>query len=146
MALLQSLRRTMSNITASAICIAALLLPAQSNSALLRLHNSERAAKSVEPLELDHNLCEYAQKHAESMARRGQLVHSSMSNLSVNAGNGNVAENIAWGQDSEEEVVWSWMNSSGHRQNIMAKRFKKVGFGSNKDDRGRTYWCAVFSA
>jgi uncharacterized protein YkwD len=113
---------------------------------LLNEHNRQRAQRGLEPLELDPALCEYAQSHAKKMADKGLLVHSSMSNLAVRAGNGNVGENIAWGQNSEEEVCDSWMNSSGHRANILSKRYKKVGFGVKEDERGRKYWCAVFSA
>jgi len=135
----------MSKTTACAICFIALLLPIQTSKNLLKIHNSERHARSVSPLELDDTLCSYAQKHAEKMAYRGQLTHSSMSDLSVLAKTGSVAENIAWGQTTEEEVVASWMNSTGHKQNIMSPRFKKVGFGAKEDARGRIYWCAVFS-
>lgn len=114
--------------------------------ALLEEHNRERVQRGIEPLSMDESLCEYAQVHAEKMAERGLLVHSSMSRLAAAAGNGNVAENIAWGQDSEEEVCRSWMRSPGHRANILSKRYKKVGFGVKEDERGRKYWCAVFSA
>jgi uncharacterized protein YkwD len=114
--------------------------------ALLDGHNRQRVQRGLEPLALDDGLCEYAQSHADKMARRGMLVHSSMSNLAVKAGNGNVGENIAWGQNSEEEVCDSWMNSSGHRANILGKRYKRAGFGVKEDERGRKYWCAVFSA
>lgn len=135
----------MSDATAYAICFLALLLPTQTSKTLLKIHNSERSDKSVDSLELDESLCSYAQKHAENMAKKGRLTHSSMSDLSVLAGTGSVAENIAWGQATEEEVMASWMNSSGHKQNIMSPRFKKVGFGAKEDSRGRLYWCAVFS-
>jgi len=113
---------------------------------LLNEHNRHRARRGLEPLVLDSDLCEYAQSHAEKMADRGLLVHSSMSKLAVKAGNGNVGENIAWGQNSEEEVCDSWMNSRGHRANILSERYKRVGFGVKEDERGRKYWCAVFSA
>jgi uncharacterized protein YkwD len=117
-----------------------------SAKSLLDEHNRQRARRGLEPLVLDADLCDYAQDHADKMAERGLLVHSSMSRLAVKAGNGNVAENIAWGQNSEEEVCDSWMNSSGHRANILGKRHKKAGFGVKEDERGRKYWCAVFSA
>jgi uncharacterized protein YkwD len=113
---------------------------------LLREHNARRADKGLEPLVLDTDLCEYAQEHADKMAKKGLLVHSSMSNLGVRAGNGNVAENIAWGQNSVEEVCRSWMKSPGHRANILGKRYKRVGFGVKEDERGRKYWCSVFAA
>ena len=113
---------------------------------LLELHNDERTSARVQPLEIDEELCEYAQTHAEKMAKHAGLTHSSMSNLSATAGNGNVGENIAWGQPSERDVMASWMNSPGHRQNIMSGRFKRVGFGVKEDSKGRKYWCAVFAA
>lgn len=116
-----------------------------SDEGLLELHNRERTKRTLEPLKLDPTLCEYAQRHAERMAERGRLAHSSMSDLSVAAGNGNVGENIAWGQVSEEEVTDAWMESPGHRQNILGKRFKRVGFGMKKDKNDRPYWCAVFA-
>lgn len=115
-------------------------------SRLLAEHNKSRAEKGLSPLVLEEKLCSYAQKHAERMASKGHLVHSSMSSLSMVLGNGNVAENIAWGQNSEEEVCDAWMKSPGHRTNIMSKRYDKVGFGVKEDERGRKYWCAVFSA
>lgn len=112
---------------------------------LLELHNGERSSRGLESLEIDPELCSYAQRHAEKMAKSGRLVHSSMSALADAAGNGNVGENSAWGQDSEDEAVSSWMGSPGHRQNILGKRFKRVGFGVKEDAKGRKYWCAVFA-
>lgn len=113
--------------------------------ALLKIHNEERASAGCDPLKIDADLCVYAQKHAEKMNEKGHLVHSSMSDLAVVAGNGNVGENIAWGQDSTEEVCSSWMKSPGHRRNMLNKRFKRVGFGMKQDERGRKYWCVVFA-
>lgn len=128
----------------AAVTVCAALLSGV-NERLLELHNKERVERILDSLTLDPKLCEYAKKHAESMAERGRMVHSSMSDLAVAAGNGNVGENIAWGQDSEEEVTKTWMKSPGHRQNILGKRFRRVGFGMKKDEKGRPYWCAVFA-
>lgn len=139
-------------LTASAGCLimAAAVSCSAANqdtfSRLLEGHNASRAEKGLEPLALDERLCAYAQRHAERMASKGHLVHSSMSSLAGVLGDGNVAENIAWGQNSEEEVCRAWMNSPGHRTNIMSKRYRKVGFGVKEDERGKKYWCAVFSA
>lgn len=116
------------------------------NSRLVDEHNKYRAEKGLPPLALDAKLCEYAQRHAERMVAKGHLVHSSMSNLAVAVGNGNVGENIAWGQDDEESVCDAWFRSPGHRANMLSKRYNRVGFGVKEDERGRKYWCAVFSA
>jgi len=138
-------------ISASVGCLFALAFvscstASEANRSLLKEHNRHRESRGLEPLVLDESLCEYAQDHAESMAAKGHLVHSSMSNLAAKAGNGNVAENIAWGQESEADVCDAWMKSTGHRTNMLGKRYKKVGFGVKQDERGRKYWCAVFSA
>lgn len=119
---------------------------ANTHGALVDEHNRQRAQRGLCALAVDPALCEYAQRHAESMAARGLLVHSSMNNLARDAGSGSVAENVAWGQPSEEEVCRAWMNSPGHRSNILGKNFKRVGFGVKEDAKGRKYWCAVFAA
>ena len=91
-------------------------------------------------------MCSYAQTHSDKMASRNSLYHSNMGDLmDVNNDAMFVGENIAWGQKSEKEVVKSWMNSRGHRKNILNNQYEKVGFGLQKDSKGRIYWCAVFS-
>lgn len=113
---------------------------------LLDLHNQERTKRGYNPLMLDSDLCEYAQKHSETMANKNSLYHSKMSDLQKVLNSSVVGENIAWGQESEEDVVSSWMWSPGHRWNILGSSYKKVGFGIKKDKNNRTYWCVVFSS
>lgn len=113
---------------------------------LLEIHNKERTSRGYEPLVLDLKLCEYAQKHSDYMADKNRLVHSSMSDLKkVHEESSVVGENIAWGQETEESVVASWMWSPGHRWNILGSSYKRVGFGLKKDKNERNYWCVVFS-
>jgi uncharacterized protein YkwD len=50
-------------------------------------------------------------------------------------------ENIAMGQRTAEEVMNSWMNSSGHRSNILSSSFKEIGFGVTK--MGNVWWWTV---
>ena len=112
---------------------------------LLDLHNKARKNKNLQELKIDEKLCEYAQKHAEYMNNKNRLVHSSMKDLmSLYSDSNMVAENIAWNQSTEKEVVDDWMRSSGHRSNILGKNYSKVGFGMS-NDKGRIYWCVVFS-
>lgn len=117
----------------------------QEQTTLLDLHNKEREYKGLKGLEVDETLCQYAQNHAEYMASKRNLVHSSMSKLQRESGAGYVGENIACGQETEEEVVKSWMKSSGHKRNILNPQYKHIGFGLKKDRDGRIYWCVVFS-
>ena len=82
------------------------------------------------------------------MATRNNLSHTGKNGSSpsrrVGSGFGGVGENIAYGQSGYTEVTRSWMNSSGHRANILGG-YNAVGFGAAKAKNGRIYWCAVFA-
>ncbi len=54
-------------------------------------------------------------------------------------------ENIAWGQKSPEEVVTAWMNSEGHRANILNAKFTHIGVGYYQDAKGTNYWSQLFT-
>ena len=54
-------------------------------------------------------------------------------------------ENIAWGQKSPEQVMNAWMNSDGHRANILNKNFKNIGVGHYVDANGVNYWVQLFT-
>jgi hypothetical protein len=104
---------------------------------LLGLHNNHRSKKLI----LDNDLCTLAQKHSAHMADRQKLVHSDLSKLEYKI----IGENIAYGQTSEEEVFNDWMNSYGHKQNIINKNYNKIGFGKSKSKSDRFYWCVIFA-
>ena len=107
---------------------------------LLRQHNQEREKVGVSPLKQNADLENFAQEHAEWMARRNSLRHS---NIDV-PGWDKIGENIAWGQEDEKTVVADWMSSSGHKKNILDDHFTHVGFGYAYSKTGKVYWCAVF--
>ncbi len=52
-------------------------------------------------------------------------------------------ENIAWGQETASEVMQDWMNSDGHRANILGD-YKEVGIGLYKDADGNLFWVQIF--
>ncbi|WMC92692.1 CAP domain-containing protein [Kineothrix sp. MB12-C1] len=54
-------------------------------------------------------------------------------------------ENIAWGQSTPEEVVTAWMNSEGHRANILNKSFTSIGVGYYVSNN-TPYWSQLFTA
>lgn len=111
---------------------------------LLDIHNKKRESYGIERLEIDKNLCEYAQAHANEMAEKESMYHSKISNLKK-FGCTIFGENVAWGQETEESVVSAWMWSPGHRWNILGKSYTKAGFGLSKGVDGSNYWCVVFS-
>ncbi|MCB6200222.1 CAP domain-containing protein [Extibacter muris] len=54
-------------------------------------------------------------------------------------------ENIAWGQKSPQEVMKGWMNSPGHRANIMNSRYTTIGVGHYQNQKGTNYWTQLFT-
>lgn len=55
-------------------------------------------------------------------------------------------ENIAYGQKSPEEVMEAWMNSPGHRANILNEKFTTIGVGYYKSANGINYWSQLFTS
>lgn len=124
---------------------AVLAVPATESAqdALFILHNHQRSFHGAAPLQRDAQLSSYAQTWAETMARSGEMKHSSL--RFVGSGFSAGAENVAMMQRSPEEAMNAWMQSSGHRRNILNDRYTHAGFGVAYDSAGRAYWCAVFA-
>lgn len=53
-------------------------------------------------------------------------------------------ENIAWGQSSPAQVMQGWMNSPGHRANILDGSFTEIGVGYYRTAAGKTFWVQMF--
>ena len=130
-------------------------LPEQNNSAdyakeILDLVNQERQKAGLNALELDAALCNAAQ--TRSQEQTGVFSHTrpnGQSCFSVLDENGisyrGAGENIAMGQRSAEEVMNGWMNSEGHRANILNSSFTKLGVGCYQDSAGKLYWTQLFT-
>lgn len=97
--------------------------------------NAERVRYGLAPLALDPSLTQTARQHAWWMTNNRSMQH----------GNYPVAENIAMGQRSSQEVVRSWMNSSGHRANILNRGHRRIGVAAYTTPSGTTYWCQQFA-
>jgi hypothetical protein len=111
---------------------------------LLNLHNQQRKQTGLADLVLDSQLIQFADNQAKWMANNRTLQHADLSPLLSSFSR--VGENIASGQTTEQQAVNDWMNSSGHRANILNSKFTKVGFGLAYDSRGTPYWCTNFGA
>ena len=109
---------------------------------LLALHNEQRELKGRTAFKLDSYLIDYAKNHSKWMAKKNWMKHSDVSVLIGKYSA--VGENIAYNQQDEKTVVVAWMNSTGHRQNIMNRNFNSIGFGVTNNTRGEPYWCTVF--
>lgn len=97
--------------------------------------NAERARHGLPPLKLSPNLVQTSRNHTWWMTRNNSLQH----------GNYPVAENIAMGQNSSQEVVRAWMNSSGHRANILNRNHRRIGVAAYQTRGGTIYWCQQFT-
>jgi uncharacterized protein YkwD len=109
---------------------------------ILSEHNKERSVRNAEPLKSDPVLQERAQKWAELMARRHSLTHSRLQLDGTPYSS--MGENIAMGYPTIDSVMDGWMESPGHKRNILSKRYTHAGFGYAKAKDGSPYWCAQF--
>jgi uncharacterized protein YkwD len=113
---------------------------------LISLHNDARINRWLwksEPLLKNIYLMKYAQKWSNKMAVQDKLYHSSMKDI-MSLGFSIVAENIAYGQKSPEEVMKTWLRSPGHKSNILNSKFTEIGCGMSISQNGRLYWCVCF--
>jgi uncharacterized protein YkwD len=104
---------------------------------VLDLTNAERSRAGAPALSLHPQLMAAAQHHSDLMAQHNQMTHQlpgepEMGDRISQAGYqwGRVAENVAQGQSSPEDVVSDWMNSPGHRQNLLHPEFQHLGVGN----------------
>nr|CTQ92152.1 hypothetical protein [Kibdelosporangium sp. MJ126-NF4] len=101
---------------------------------VVALVNKERDGKCA-ALGVDDRLTTSAQKHSSDMAARNYFSHTTPEGTSFDkrikaAGYPSPgAENIAKGQRTAKQVMDSWMNSDGHRTNILNCSYKKIGVG-----------------
>jgi uncharacterized protein YkwD len=116
-------------------------------AALLAAHNVERKKEGRSPLKLSEKLSQAALAHAKDMAEQHKLDHTGSDKSTaaerVKRTGYNyvvVGENIAFGQKTVEGVMATWMDSPGHRENILAD-FTEMGAARVEDDEGVYFWC-----
>lgn len=117
---------------------------------IIKLHNEIRTSKDLQLLAKNTALETTAQKHAELMASRDRLSHSGRgfnkpSDRVIDQGYKfkSIAENIAFGHNSAEEIMNSWMDSDGHRMNILGD-YEDIGVGIAYNKNNRVYICVLF--
>ncbi|MFD4371905.1 CAP domain-containing protein [Streptomyces sp. NPDC058486] len=118
---------------------------------VLSLVNAERAKAGCGPLTANATLTRAAQGHSDDMAARDYFDHTNPDGDGpgerVTAAGypwSTYGENIAMGQTTPEQVMEGWMNSPGHRANILNCDFKELGVGVHTN--GGPYWTQVFGA
>lgn len=86
----------------------------------------------------------FANRWARKMARRRSLEHQALGRIMRRCHLTMAGENIAYGYRSGRSVVRGWMHSSGHRANILNRRYRLLGVGMARDNQGRPWVSQVF--
>lgn len=115
---------------------------------VLELTNQERLSRGLDPLTYDSRLNLAAEQYSELLATQDRVGHvgpdGSTATDRANAAGfpGGVGENLGYGYTSPEEVVNGWMNSDGHRANILNPDYNSIGIGYFylENDTGSENW------
>ena len=122
-------------------------------AAIVDLTNQERTRQGLAARSGDERLTRAAQIHVEQMIRHGRMEHvipeaqyPRPEDRLAAAGYGWQAygENLAFGYADAQAVVLGWMESPGHRANILGTSFTQIGVGFGRDQSGRAYYAQVF--
>ncbi len=118
---------------------------------VIRLINVERGKQGLPALTENWELSRVARYKSQDMIDKNYFAHQSPTygspftmmqsfGLRFSA----AAENIAYGQRTAAEVVKAWMNSPGHRANILSRSYRFTGVGAAKKSNGTLYWTQMF--
>lgn len=123
---------------------------AQENE-VIRLVNVERVNRGLQPLTQNWELSRVCRYKSQDMLNKNYFSHTSptygspfvmMENFGIHftaAG-----ENIAMGQRTPADVMKAWMNSPGHKANILSPSYNQMGCGLAKNPNGSPYWTQQF--
>jgi hypothetical protein len=140
-------RRAVGSLTAGFLLLAAAPVmaaesPAELISGFRLKHGEVRVVR-------DATLERIALEQARAMAAKNDLSHEVLGSFTrriAPARAGRAAENIAYGYDSFEKTLGQWIDSSGHRRNLLLHNASRVGVASARDPSGkRTYWAMVIA-
>ena len=119
---------------------------------VIELTNAERKKEGLPALGTMTKLDKAAQIRADELQETyshdrpdGTSCFTVLDDVNIN-GYSAVGENIALGQKTPEQVVQAWMNSEGHRRNIMSVHFEKIGVGYSSDGEWSSGWVQLFYA
>jgi uncharacterized protein YkwD len=117
------------------------------------LTNDARRANGLSELTWHNSLGNAGHAHATDMAQRNILSHTGSDGSShgdrarrYGYNSSYVGENIAYGYQSAQAVFSGWMNSDGHKKNILNGRYRYCGIGYVVSGNGTPFWCQVFGA
>lgn len=118
---------------------------------VIQLVNKERAARGLTMLKTNWELSRVARYKSQDMINKNYFGHTSptygtpfqmMESFGLRFSS--AGENIAYGQRTPQEVMTAWMNSPGHRANILSASYTHIGVGAAKKANGTLYWTQLF--
>lgn len=117
---------------------------------LIALINSEREATGVSPLSINWEVARLARYKSEEMMKHNlfgheSLIYGSPSQLlnRFSIPHSTLGANIAMGQETAQEVLRDWQNSSGHESNLLNTDYTSAGVGLCWDEKGIPYWTLI---
>ena len=132
-----------------ALCFAATALGQAAAASPAQMISDFRLKHGERRVTLDATLTRIAHEQAQAMAAKDQLDHDVLGRFNTRvspAGAGRAAENIAYGYDGFPKTLDQWINSSGHRKNLLLPGATRVGVASVKSAKtGRMYWAMVIA-
>lgn len=120
-------------------------------SEVVKLVNIERSKKGLQPLTENWQLSRVARYKSADMAAKNYFSHTSptygspfrmMESFGIKYSS--AGENIAYGQKTPQQVMTAWMNSPGHRSNILSPSYSQIGVGYATNKSGTPYWTQMF--
>ena len=139
-------RRAIAKVTAGFLLLATPVMAAESPAELI---SSFRLKHGEVRVVRDATLDRIALEQARAMAAKDNLSHEVLGSFTrriAPALAGRAAENIAYGYENFEKTLGQWIDSSGHRKNLLLHNASRVGIASAKDASGkRTYWAMVIA-
>lgn len=127
--------------------------PPSQQQQVVDIANQRRAEYGLPALRVSSALTSAAQNHSADQARRAKMTHTGSDGSDPGtriARTGYRAwtwgENVAAGQSNASRVMGSWMNSSGHRANILSSNLREIGVGLAYSSGGTPYWTMVLAS
>jgi uncharacterized protein YkwD len=107
--------------------------------------NEARVANGRKAFKVDECLLGFAKRQARRMAEQSEMFHQDLGPVMETCHLVTAGENVAYGYPTGRSVVnQGWMQSDGHRANILSRGFKLVAVAARRDDNGTWYAAQVF--
>ena len=140
-------------LAAVLLALCASLLPASAAQAQTQVKyqhqaravtNNNRANHDLAKLQKGECVQKYARRQARKMANQDRMFHQDLGVVLNKCGLTGVAENVAAGYPTGRAAVKAWMNSPGHRANLLEPSYRKLGMAVRRSDDGTPYAAQVF--